>query len=228
MIRGGPPSRVEVARRIADAIAKSLIAPFNGLVQVADLQSFAAEAAVEALHAWNGLGQFEGFAAQRIRWAVIKRVRREILRRLPGEEREEGCAAVAAERAVETFDRSPDEAAAPLPSPVELAAAALDAYRVELACLDEVVEVADPNADVERTVERMKLRRAIQRLPVPENAIVERYVYVGENIVEIAKALGMRRSTVHDAYHRGIGRLLATLGEQPSPEAATTQALAPA
>lgn len=225
MKRRGPPSLLEAANRIADAVAKSYIGAFGPSVLPAELHSFAAEGAAEALRTWNGQGMFEAFAAQRIRWAVLRRVRREILRHMPEEQREEGCALLAAERTVDTFDRSPDEPPAPLPSPIDLAEHAARAFRLELAHVEEAdaVEVADPNADVERVVERMKLRRAIGRLPPPENLVVERHTYLGETHAEIATALEMPRSTVHEAYQRGIKRLWETLGAQPSADEPAVQ-----
>lgn len=223
MKRRGPPSLLEIANRLVEALSKTYFAAFGGTVDLDDLRSFAGVGAAEALRKWNGRGVFDPFAAQRIRWAILRLVRRQILRHLPETGREEGCALVAAERTADTYDQEIGEAPLPLPTPHELVDEAAWAFRLELAHADEeVAEVADPAGDVEITAERMKMRRTIGRLPPPENVVLERHVYEGETIAEIAEGLAMSRSTVHDAYRRGIQRLLDMLSPKsvrgPVPE----------
>jgi RNA polymerase sigma factor (sigma-70 family) len=229
MKRRGPPSLLEIANRLIEAQSKSYFGAFGGAVPLDELRSFAGVGAAEALRKWNGHGVFDAFAAQRIRWAILRLVRRQILRHLPESGRDEACAAVAAERVADTYDAGPEEASLPLPSVQELVDEAAWAYRLELARADEeLTELADPADDVERTAERMKVRRAIGRLPPPENLVIERHVYEGETIAEIAEGLVMSRSTVHDAYRRGVQRLVDMLSPTSALESAPALLPSPA
>lgn len=216
MKRRGPPSLLEIANRLAEVLAKKYFGAFKGSVPFDELRSFAGVGAAEALRKWNQRGSFDHFAAQRIRWAILRLVRRQILRHLPEAQRHEGCALVATERTADSYDRSPDEAPVPLPTPTELADEAAWEYRAQLHHADEAAEeVADPRVDLDFHSDLARLRRAIKGLPPPENVIVERHLQDEETIGEIAESLSMRRSTVHDAYKRGIRRLVEMLEPKP-------------
>ena len=229
MKRRGPPSLLEIANQLVKTLSKTYFAAFGGTVDIGDLRSFAGLGAAEALRKWDGRGAFDPFAAQRIRWAILRSVRRQILRHLPETGREEGCALVAAERTADAYDQGIGEAPVALPSPQELVDEAASAFRLELARVDEeVTEVADPAGDVESTAERMKVRRAIGRLPPPENVVLERHVYEGETIAEIADGLVMSRSTVHDVYRRGLQRLVDMFSPKSVRGAAAEPSLLPA
>lgn len=229
MKRRGPPSLLEIANRLVEALAKTYLQAFGGAVDLDDLRGFAHLGAVEALRKWNGSGVFDAFCAQRIRWSILRLVRRQILRHLPEPQRDESCALIATERTADAYDQILDGAPVSLPSTGGLMAESLRGYQMELAHADEAVnEVADPGADVERAVQRGELRRAIEALPSPEDTIVARHVYDGETFSEIGEALAMSRSTVHDLYGRGLRRVFEVLGSPSRPPAAHASVPAPA
>ncbi len=87
--RGALPSRAEVVNHLLDVAARRFFGAFGGTVPVPELRSLGVPGAMEALHKWDGRGQFEAFAMQRIQWAVLRGVRREILRHQEPTTREE-------------------------------------------------------------------------------------------------------------------------------------------
>lgn len=172
-----PASRTEVANRLLDIAARKQFTAFSGRIPLDDLRSLGVSGALEAIRKWDGRGQFEAFAMQRIQWAVLRGVRREILRDAKPEVGDETAALLAAQHTL----REPEGL----------------------------------SQDVEHDAERIRLRRAIQDLPAPEDAVMARHCYLDESFIEIADALGLRRSTVHDAYHRARSRLEHLFGPRP-------------
>ncbi|MFO0588687.1 MAG: sigma-70 family RNA polymerase sigma factor [Polyangiaceae bacterium] len=73
-------------------------------------------------------------------------------------------------------------------------------------------DLGDTTLDVERDAERMRVRRAVERLPEPLAEAAHRYYYRGETMEELAAGLGVSRTTVFDRVHGALGRLTAELG----------------
>ncbi|MBK8253260.1 MAG: sigma-70 family RNA polymerase sigma factor [Polyangiaceae bacterium] len=211
------PTPMSIGNRLATGLAHSYFGAFGGTIPLSDLQSFANEGLAHALRVWNGKGRFEPFCAQRIRWAILRLVKRQILRHLKDERQRAGaCALLATERVAEAYEDSFDGGeAATLPNIQEMTEQSLSAYRLELASVAELDAVADPSADVEEAAQRGELRRAVARLPAPEDVVVALFTYEGLTFQEIGEQLSMGRSTVHEAYWRGRDRLEQWLSPKP-------------
>jgi RNA polymerase sigma factor (sigma-70 family) len=170
-----------------------------------DLVGYAGVGAAEALRKWDGRGSFEGFAIQRIRWAILQGIRAWLAGRPDGAAHDGERALLATETAAESIDQTPEERSM---TPRELSQRAAWAYRLELSLAEEEARaLADPDQDVEHDSDRLRVRRAIARLPPPEDQVLQRHCYQHESFQEIASALAMSKSTVGDAYARAVRRL---------------------
>ena len=156
--------------------------------------------------AWDGRGDFDAFAIQRISWYILDELRRarkhDVVVR----------AAASAELAAEQYalsETSPhatfhqeEDAAKSIEEMIEAGAAN---FAMELVAAD----------DVEEDVERMKLRRAVEELPPPEDEVVHGYYYEGKTFAELSRDLNMGETTAVDAHARAIGRLKQRLQRPP-------------
>ncbi|MBK8256781.1 MAG: sigma-70 family RNA polymerase sigma factor [Polyangiaceae bacterium] len=185
---------------------------FHRRVQQGIIRSFAQAAAVNALNKWDGRGSVSRFVLQRTRWAVLDGLRKET-RQLRGPAALASSAAVSAEKAADAamladealgFGQGPSSADA-LQALVADAAAG---FTVELDAAGALA-VRDPREDVEGNVDRIRLRRAVERLPEPERSVLDRHGYGGESFEEIGQALKMHKATVFSCYSRALQRLRA-------------------
>lgn len=170
----GEASRVVVANRILEILARQLFKALKGRVSLEELRSCGARAVVFVVGRWDGRGRFEAFAAQRIRWFLLRELRRELLR----ERRAGGMG-----------------------------------QRIDLPS-SEANQVPDVTQDVELHVLRREARRAVERLPEAEFALIDLYYYRGETMADLALWLGVSKSTVSERLARAMDRLRLELGHE--------------
>jgi RNA polymerase sigma factor (sigma-70 family) len=215
MKRRGPRSNLEVANRLAEVVARRYSEAFERHIGLDELRELARKGAADALDKWDGRGHFEPFAMQRIRWAIISGARRWFLRHAalppaPGDH-----ALVATGQAADSVDETPEELEL---APRDLADQSLVRYRLDLRLAREEAEyAADQDQNPEHAADRLRVRRAVAALPPPEDEVVKRHAYEDESFQEIADALSLSKSTVGDAYHRGVRRLQEWLDPPPPP-----------
>jgi RNA polymerase sigma factor (sigma-70 family) len=171
---------------------------------VSDLYDMGVPGLATAQAEWDGRGQFEPFALQRIRWAIVDGLRKR--RRDPL-----AMAMAAAELAAEQLPRTL----------ADIRGAALDLREAAEECIDEVIDVAGANLAidiegaerVEDDVNRLRLRRAISELPPPQDEVMERYVYRGETFEDVGKAVGLTAAAVCKMHARALHALRLRLGD---------------
>jgi RNA polymerase sigma factor (sigma-70 family) len=204
--------RLLVANRILESVARQLYKAFKGRVELDELRSLGGPAVQDVLCRWDGRGRFEAFATQRIRWAMLRQVRRQALRDQRAGFRHDTAVLSAGEDAA---NRLPDDAATPeqattdsggRPSLKELLRQAAVRYTVELSAC-EVDELPDTSHDVEHDTLRIQARRAAERLPEPFASAVHRYYYRGETMDEMAEGMGVSKSTISERLARAMDRL---------------------
>jgi RNA polymerase sigma factor for flagellar operon FliA len=218
MKRRRPPSNIESAHRLAEVMAKKYSSTLGDAVPFDELRSFAGLGAADALHRWDGRGDFETFALQRIDWAILRSLRRQVLRQNDQQVRAEAFALFAAQRAADALVGRDDDSR---PNLLEWADATIRGFVLELGLADEASrDETDPDEDVERNVERVRLRQAISRLPPPEDRVLERHCYGDESFQDIGEALGLSKSTVGDIFQRGVRRLQGALSADDAHEPA--------
>ena len=204
-------SSIEIANRFAEGLARRYQVAFAGKIAIDELRGFAGMGAAEALHRWDGRGHFEPFAIQRIRWAILRGARRWLLKH-------PAPRAHAAEHALVATEQAADEADEATTERRDLIEQAALRFRMDLGLAEEARQVADPAPDIEHESDRLRVRAAIQRLPPPEDEVVRRHVYDEQSFQEVADALSLSKSTVADAFHRGVRRLRDQLDPPAPPE----------
>jgi RNA polymerase sigma factor (sigma-70 family) len=211
MTRPDSSGPIEIANRFAEGLARRYLAAFGGKIAMDELRGFAGVGAAEALHRWDGRGHFEPFAIQRIRWAILRGARRWLLKNpAPGPH--------AAQHALVATEQAADEADEATTERRELIEQAALRFRMELGLAEDARHVVDPTQDLEHESDRLRVRDAVARLPPPEDEVLRRHSYEDESFHDIAEALGLAKSTVSDAFHRGVRRLRDQLDPPPPPE----------
>jgi RNA polymerase sigma factor for flagellar operon FliA len=169
---------------------------------------------------WDGRGQLQSFAAQRIKWAIL-----DGLRRMRGRSKKSEApfatelhALTAAERAADALD-PPGEAGLDADDRAAMAtlieSAALG-YTLDLVVATADIDLAvDDHADVEQEAELMRLRRVVNTLPDRERMVVERHHFAGESFHEIAESTGSKTTTVFNLHARALQRLRKELDPGP-------------
>lgn len=184
-----------------------------GRIRWEEIYDLGVTALVEARAEWDGRGDFEAFAIQRVRWAMQDSLRKR--RRDPVT-----LALSAAELAARQHDRSAasvarlgDEAQplAELSIQEVVDDAALN-YSLDLGSLEEA----------EEDVERLHVRRAVKALTPPQDEVMERYVYKGETFAEVAEAMGLSTTAVFKIHAQAVRNLKAMLTAAPPKPTAPT------
>lgn len=189
--------REVVASRLLEVTARQLFRALGGRVPLDQLRSCAALAVRDIVDRWDGRGRFEAFAAQRLRWAMLRELRREERRELrqslfltlsdgPGRALSDG------------EDRQP-----PSRGWMREVAVGDRAYRL----VYDPEEVPDPTRDIEQDVLRLQARRAVERLPEQEASLIHCHYYRGETLEEMAVRLGVSKSTVCERLGRAMDAL---------------------
>jgi RNA polymerase sigma factor (sigma-70 family) len=211
MITEGDEPLLVVANRLLEIVARQLHKAFKGRVELAELRSLGAPAVQDVLRRWDGRGRFEPFATERIRWSILREVRRQAMRDRRASFRHDVSGLSAGEDVANALpdDPLPVEAKDGEPGGPTLGALlrkAATVYTVELSVCDPD-EVPDAAHDVELDARRMQTRLAAERLPEPFASLVHRYYYRGETVEEMAEGLGMSRSTIFDRLNRAVEKL---------------------
>jgi RNA polymerase sigma factor for flagellar operon FliA len=204
--------RVSELGTLVDSFARRFHRRLREAVPLGDLLAFGHEGAHRAVTQWDGRGQLQSFAAQRIKWAILDGLRRMRGRSKRTEARfaTELHALTAAERAADALDppgdAGPDaDDRAAVATLIESAALG---YTLDLVVTTADIDLAvDDHADVEQEADLMRLRRAVGALPDRERMVMERHHFVGETFEEIAAITGSKSSTVSDLHARALKRL---------------------
>lgn len=192
----GRPTRV-IRDRIVETAARMVSRRLHGRVPWEELYDLGLPGLHLAKTAWDGRGMFEAFAHQRIRWVIIDELRKQ--RRTSGP-----MAMAAAELAATQHARSVRQVAVS-ETPQEDAEGSIDDV-VDGGAANFFVDVAAATV-VEDDAERIRLRRAVDELPPPEDKIIDGYYYQGKTFAEISQELGMGETTANDAHARAVRRL---------------------
>ena len=215
MNRGGGNRRPPRRDRLVELVARQMKRRVGDAATFEELYDLGVPGLAVAHHAWDGRGNFEQFAIERIRWSMIDGLRKR-------SRDAQNMAIVAAELAAEMHPRTAEQ----------ISAGTGDVQHAAEESIDEILEDAgvplevdfDAVEKVENDVERIRLRRAISELPPPEDQVLERRLYEGETFQEVADALGLALTTTFEVYERGVQRVLRRFGrarlaseEQPTP-----------
>lgn len=208
-------SLVDEARGMIEPMAKSVARQVGYRGELAELFSVGRAALVEAASAYDAARTvFEGFAAKKVRWAMIDHIRKETRGR--GISRR-ATALGASERVSEAMAEAPPDPTLPTEESARAAlAGALATHAAAMAVglvaarsrTDRIPDSSpDPEAAVEerRTVER--LRDAIGRLPDAQRALVERHYFHEERFDRIAESLGVSKSWASRLHAQAIADL---------------------
>ena len=204
------PERLAEAMPLAAGLATRLFVRFGGRLSEGELLALAQEAAYRAAARWDGRGAFAAYATQRMRWSVIDELRRQNrIRPAAGGGALRQAIRIAAERGVdistlpEVRSSDPDDLTAATQAVLGRVAAVIT---VELDAAGALA-IPDPNEDVERNVDRMRLHKAINELPEQERMLIIRHGYQGETFDEIAAKDGVHRATLHARFASAIEKL---------------------
>lgn len=183
--------------RVLEAMAKHLQGRFGNSIPWEELYDLGVPAIVKARAEWDGRGHREAFLMQRARWGIL-----DALRKARRDARTMAVAAteLSAREHVKTRDQL---------------LRAQDPERDAEINIDEIVDnsAASYAIDIEAGErvpfdgERLRLRRAVEELPPPEDQVIHLYCYLGKTFEEVAKDLGIGESTVRDTHKRAIARL---------------------
>lgn len=80
----------------------------------------------------------------------------------------------------------------------------------ELPLEEDILEIPDdqtPDALLEQSEEQRLVRRAVEKLPLPDREIFLRHYYYAQTVSEISAAMGINESTVKTKLRRGRLRL---------------------
>lgn len=192
--------------RLLEIVARQMARRFGSTIRlsVEDLYDLGVPGLARAHADWDGRGNFDPFAMQRIRWAIVDGLRKRSRDDLT-------MATAAAELSAEQTPRTLDD----------LRGATFDLKGAAEETLDEVVDMGGANlamdlegADaVEDDVNRIRLLRAISALPPPEDLIMERYTYHGDTFEEVGKAVGMSSAAACKIYAKAVRTLRRQLGD---------------
>lgn len=219
------PTLADQANQVLEAVARQFYAELHGAITFEDLRSMGAVGAATALARWDGRGSFGPFAVQRIRWAILDELRREMRRQKAPRARHEIAGVLATQEAAEAADRETDHVLQePEPTLDDLCRDAAAAYYVEVTAGPGDGDALSADEQVERDSERIRVRRAISSMPPPLGQVVERHVYQGESFHEIGQALGMGKATAGDVYMRAVRWLREAFTEPKSPAAGPPEA----
>ena len=171
---------------------------------VDDLYDLGVPGLAAAQAEWDGRGQFEAFAFQRIRWAIVDGLRKR--RRDPLT-----MAVAAAELAAEQVPRTLQD----------IRGTTFDLKGAAEESIDEMVDAAGASfavdvegaERVEEDVNRLRLKRAISELPPPQDQVMERYIYLGETFEDVGKAVGLTAAGVCKMHARALRTLRTRLGD---------------
>lgn len=205
-----PPGPVR--DRLTEIVARQVARRFAFRVPWEELYDLGLPAMHAAKQAWNGQGSFQPFAIQRIRWRILDELRK---RRRD----EEMIAAAAAELAARQHVLKEDQlhrSHRPQRDAEANIDEVLDGFGANYA-LD--VEAGDV---VPHDSERIRLRKAVEELPPPEDQVIHRYCYLGQTFDEVADHLGIGETTARDIHKRAVQRLLRVFtdpGTAPAPMA---------
>lgn len=209
-------SLVDEARGMIEPLAKSVARQVGYRGELAELCSVGRAALVEAASAYDAARTvFEGFAAKKVRWAMIDHVRKEtrgrgISRRATALASSDWVSEAMAEAPADTALPTEESARAALAGALatHAAAMAVGLIAARSSRTDRIPDSSpDPEAAVEerRTLER--LRDAIGRLPDQQRALVERHYFHEERFDRIAESLGVSKSWASRLHAQAIADL---------------------
>ena len=198
-------ARAKRALEIVAQLAPSMSARYRGAES--DARSAGHEEAAVAVRLWNGEGDFAKFAQQRIAWAMSRALRKEW--RAQGRA---GAFAAASRAALESagLGVTADQSAASPPSETYREAMVRAAKTAAMGALVRSVadaDTPDSGADVERALERQRVRDAVAELDEAERELLARYYIEQQSYAEIAVAVGKSSSTVHRHVEAIVRRL---------------------
>ena len=211
--------RVRELGPLVESFARRFHRRLREAVPLGDLLAFGHEGAHRAGRQWDGRGQLQSFAAQRIKWAILDGLRRLRGRSKKSEARfaTELAALTAAERAADALD-PPGDAGLDADDQAAMAAlieSAALGYTLDLVATEDIDLAVDDRADVEQEAELMRLRRVVNTLPDRERMVVERHHFAGESFHEIAESTGSKTTTVFNLHARALQRLRTELDPGP-------------
>jgi len=183
--------------RLTETVARQLERRLGRSVPWEELYDMGLPALHAAKTAWNGQGRFEAFAMQRLRWKMLDELRK---RRRDSQSMALAAAELAARRHALTEDQLHRSHA-----PQRDAELNIDDI-VDSACASYAIDVAAGEV-VPHDADRMRLRRAVEELPPPEDQVIDRYCYLGQTFEEVASHLGIGESTAMDIHGRAVKRL---------------------
>ncbi len=188
--------------RLVEIAARLLSRRLAGAEKWEDLYDLGLPGLHLAKTQWDGRGEFEPFAIERIRWAMLDELRKQ--------KRGARSMAVAATELSARENGRPYAEVVRVEDPQHEAEISIDDvvdggganYHVDLAAAD----------GVEKDADRMRLRRAVKELPTPEDKVMEAYYYKGMTFAEIGKELGMGETTAFECHARAMRRLRKLFG----------------
>ncbi len=200
-----PTPEEREAKRLLEVAARQYHSACGGVIEVDELRSMGSLAAALAVQNWDGRGNFGDFALQRIRWGILDEVRKRARQMRLSDSRDEVSALVATERAADAAEATELPGfEGPLPSVDSLLSDAVSGYALEVEAEDLPGEGPE---HVEHDVLRLRLRKAVETLPMVQRAVTERYLYHLDTFQEIGEALGITAASAFDAYNRAVRRL---------------------
>ncbi len=210
-----PGARPPRRDRLVEIAARLISRRTGGQVRWEEVYDLGVPAVVEAKADWDGRGNFEPFALERVRWAMLDGLRKN--RREPVT-----MALAAAELAARQHARTADD----------VARKGDEAEAIATLSVEDVLDDAGFNyaldlgglRGAEQDTERARVRRAVKALPPPQDQVMERYVYQGDTFAEVATALGVSTTAVfkiHEAAVRTLKQKLTGEGTGAKSTAAT-------
>lgn len=200
--------------RLVQIVAHQMERRLGFAVRLPELYDLGLPGLATARAEWDGRGNFDAFAIQRIRWAMIDELRKR--RRNP-----QSMALAAAELAAHQHGRTREDVYATSTNPRAAAEENIEEV-VDSGAGSYAVDI-DAAEAVETDSERMRLRRAVTDLPPPQDQVIHRHSYLGESFQEVSEALGIPRATVFDLYSKAVTALRRSFAtsheapDQPSP-----------
>ena len=232
--------RVEAGLPFVEALARRMAATMPHSIDLSDLVQDGVIGLIDAAERFDekrGI-KFETFAERRVRGAMIDALRKDAWPR--GVRRVRRELEAAREKLRLTLGHEPslaDLAAAIGSDEKRLGKTIVRINTIEstspLSCGDNVdetqlpavfvpVEPERPDQAYERTEVRLRVRAAIETLPVREQRVICLYYYDEVTMKEIGAELGVNESRVSQLHARALRRLRDALGAEMTPAAAHT------
>jgi len=215
---------VEQHLSLVQAIAAKLKRTLGRTIDLEDLVAYGQKGLVEAAQRFDPTqgASFTTFAYYRVRGAMLDGLRtmgwysRSDYARYRAEERANEYLQNQAER-----DTAAKQAGATADAPSALegiaeilgGVAAIHITSIEAAASVPDDKLPPPDADLQRVQDRARVRKAIEKLPEKERALMELYYFGNKNLGEAGAALGLSKSWACRLHARAVDLLRAALGD---------------